>query len=201
METTPTKSEIGAWILGTIKHVQHIEYYLERLQMGKEDPQRPHDIMGYGNKFEWEVIQGFALQYRDRSQEHFDCYVLPSLERHRCQYHHLKWNNPNPKATDEDMKVGAVDAVCSLLEPDRAYQGGKHTSKEIEIIIDKNPEHKRSWLREIHTEMQKIEPPPLQIITSLHHFPNMGINVATYDTLRGRVEDTLKMLQDYGYCL
>ncbi len=195
----PTTEEVRNWLVGTVRHVQHIEYFLERLQMGKEDPQRPHDIMGYGNKFEWGVIRGFAVQYRERSQEHFNCYVLPSLERHRCQYHHAKWNNPNSDASAEDMKVGAVDTLCSLLEPDRAYQGGIHTPKEIDAIIEKNPEHKQSWLRFIHAEMQRIEGPNLNLITSLHDFTNIGIHQATYDILRARVQDTLKMLQDHGY--
>lgn len=198
---TPTILEIRAWLLGTVRHVQNIEYYLERLQLGKEDPQRPHDIIGYGNKFEWEVISGFAVQYRDKSPEFFNSHVRPSLERHRCQYHHVKWNNPNTNATDEDMKVGAVDAVCSLLESDRAYQGGKHTPSEIEEFIKKNPEHKRPWLRYIHAEMQRIEPPPLSFITNIYDLPNLGVNPATYDILRARVHDTLKMLHDYGYHL
>ena len=198
---TPTRHEIEAWLLGTIRHVQHIEYFLERLQIGKEDPQRPHDIIGYGNKFEWGVIRGFALQYRDRSPEFFDHYVAPSLERHRCQYHHQKWNNQNPNATDEDMKVGAVDAVCSLLESDREYQGGKHTPTEIEEIIDKNQEHKRGWLRQIHTEIQRIEQPNPQLIRDLRDFPNIGINSNSYDILCARVSDTLKILEEHGYKL
>tara|TARA_Y100000031_G_C8217443_1_gene384146 strand:+ start:921 stop:1565 length:645 start_codon:yes stop_codon:yes gene_type:complete len=197
----PTTPEIEAWLLGTIRHVQHIEYFLERLQIGKEDPQRPHDIIGNGNKFEWDVIRGFALQYRDRSTEFFDLYVAPSLERHRCQYHHQKWNNPNTNATDDDMKVGAVDAVCSLLESDRAYQGGKHTPAQIEEIIEKNLEHKRPWLRLIHTEIQRIEQPNLQIIRDLKEFLNIGINPDSYDILRARVNDTIKMLQEHGYKL
>lgn len=201
IEKTPTKHEIEAWLLGTIRHVQHIEYFLERLQIGKEDSQRPHDIIGYGNKFEWEVIRGFAMQYRDRSPEFFDRYVSPSLERHRCQYHHQKWNNPNPNATDEDMKVGAVDAVCSLLEADREYQGGKHAPAQIDQIIEQNLEHKCSWLRQIHTEIQRIKQPNLQLIADLRKFSNIGVSSDSYDNLRGRVTDTLKMLEENGYKL
>jgi len=200
-ELRPTEREIRDWLIGIIRHVQHIEYYLENLQFGSEDPQRPHDIIGYGNKFEWEVIRGFAIQYRDRSPEFFGRYVAPSLERHRCQYHHQKWNNPNPYATDEDMKVGAVDAVCSLLEADRAYQGGKHTPTQIDEIIEKNSENKRPWLRQIHTEIRRIEQPNLQLIENLRDFPNIGINADAYNTLRGRVSDTKKMLEKHGYKL
>ncbi len=197
--TNPTPQEIRAWLIGTVHHVQHIEYYLEQLRIGKEDPQRPHDIIGYGNKFEWEVIKGFAIQYRERSQEFFERHVKPSLERHRHQYHHVKWNEQNPTATHEDMKLGAVDAICSLLEPDRTYQGGKHTAIEIETIIEKNPEHKQPWLRLIHAEIQKIEPPQLSIIRNLQDFPNIGIHPTTYNTLKARVHDTLIMLHDHDY--
>ena len=200
-ELRPTEREIRDWLVGTIRHAQHIEYYLENLQLGKEDPQRPHDIIGNGNKFEWEVIRGFALQYRDRSPKFFNRYVAPSLERHRCQYHHLKWNNPNPNATDRDMKVGAVDAVCSLLESDREYQGGKHTPTQINEIIEQNPEHKIPWLRQIHTEIQRIEQPELQMITNLQNFSNIGINAGAYGTICGRISDTIKMLEEHGYKL
>ncbi|HLC73547.1 MAG TPA: hypothetical protein VJH20_02840 [Candidatus Nanoarchaeia archaeon] len=195
----PTIGEIRQWIIGTVRHVQHIEYYLERLQLGKEDPQRPHDIIGYGNKLEWEVIRGLAVQYRDRSPEFFYSHVEPSLERHRCQYHHLQWNAPNYLHTDGDMKVGAVDAICSLLEPDREYQGGKHTSMEIDAIIEKNPEYKQIWMREIHAEMQRIASPNLYLITDLDDMPNIGINPSTYDILGARLHDTLEMLQNRGY--
>lgn len=197
----PTPNEIRAWLLGTIKHVQHIEYYLEQLQIGKEDPQRPHDIMGEGNKFEWEVIKGFAIQYRDRTQEFFNKHITPSLERHRCQHHHQKWNNPNQTASDEDMKVGAVDAICSLLEPDREYQGGKHSSEKIKEKIAKNPQHKQKWMESIHKEMQRIKKPTLEIITDLQTFPNLGLNKSTYETIKDRTIETLKMLREHGYSL
>jgi hypothetical protein len=197
----PTTKEVRNCLVGTVRHVQHIEYYLEQLELGNEDPERPHDIVGIGNKFEWEVIKGFAVQYRDRSQEYFDQYVLPSLERHRLQHHHVKFNNPNPTSTDEDMRVGAVDAIGSLLETDRAYQGGNHTSKEIDSIIEKNPEHKRPWLREMHDKIQKIESPNLHTITELENFPNVGISSNTYDILRSKLRNRLEMLHNDGYSL
>tara|TARA_Y100000310_G_scaffold301155_1_gene337371 strand:+ start:2864 stop:3490 length:627 start_codon:yes stop_codon:yes gene_type:complete len=197
----PTREEVYSWLLGTVRHVQHIEYHLERLQIGNEDPERPHDIIGPGNKFEWDVIKGFAIQYRNRSQEFFDTYVEPSRICHHAQYHHGMWNYPNPKAPEDSMKLGSVDAVCSLLEPDRAYQGGQHTNTEISEIIGKNPEYKQPWLRMIHREMKKVEKLDLLVIRDLHDFPNASINPETYDTLRARVDETLKMLEERGYNL
>jgi hypothetical protein len=200
-ELIPTTEEMRRWLLGTLRHVQHIEYYLERLGVGKEDPQRPHDIMGFGNKLEWEVMSGFALQYRDRSPAFFSAYIIPSLERHRCQYHHVKWNAPNPQATSEDMKLGAVDAICSLLEPDREYQGGRHSASQIDDIIEGNPGYKQAWMREVHKEMKRIEAPPLHRIAGLRSFPNVGIVGSTYETIRGRMHDTLAELAERGYLL
>ncbi len=99
------------------------------------------------------------------------------------------------------MKVGAVDAVCSLLESDRKFQGGKHTTARINEIIEQNSEHKRHWLMHVQAEIQRIEQPNLQLILDLQNFPNVGINQDTYDVLCGRVSDTLKMLEEHGYKL
>ena len=67
----PTDKEIQAWLKSALEHVLSIEYYLHQLKVGKEDPQRPHDIVGPGNKLEWPVLRGFAIQYRDRASEIF----------------------------------------------------------------------------------------------------------------------------------
>jgi len=55
------------------------------------------------------------------------------------------WNNPDPSdktkripgASDEDMRVGAVDAICSLLE-NRAHQGGIHNYDRVMEIASEH---------------------------------------------------------------
>jgi hypothetical protein len=140
----PTLEEITQYIPKVIKHGLTVEHYLSKLGVKVEDGQHPHDLVGLGNKLEWEVIRGLALQKRD-SEEKQRRY-LNAIELHRIgQKHHQKWNNPNPEATPDDMKYGAIDAIVSLREA-RDYQGGVHSWGEIRKIIENNPEHKREWL-------------------------------------------------------
>ncbi len=191
----PTAEEISRWMRYVTQHVQHIEYFLHELGIGAFDPQRPHDIMGEGNKFEWEVMAGFAVHHRDTSPEFFQSHVYPALARHRCQYHHVKWNGVNDKATPDDMKLGAVDAICSLLEP-RAYQGGPHTYDQVLVIAHANPPHHERWLSELVPEMRKLARPRIERITSLDAIPNIGIPKDVHDILCGRIEDTRRYLKE-----
>src|SRR3989344_2312013 len=111
-EIVPTTPEIKHWLVSTLRHVSQVEYYLDALNLGEKDPQRPHDIVGDYNKFSWPVIKGLALQDRSTDPDFFEDHVLPSINLHRKgQYHHQMWNFNNPKAAPEDMKVGAVDTI------------------------------------------------------------------------------------------
>lgn len=183
----------------TTRHVCHIEYYLAALGVGKLDPERPHDIVGPGNKFEWGVIRGFALQARDPMPD-FNVEILPSLELHRIQYHHRRWNNPSqtneadhvPEATADDMRLGAVDAICSMLEP-RDYQGGAHTFKEIAELCEQNPPHKVNWLRELLLQVWDLPKPELGGI-SLEHIPNIGLPRHMHKAIVRRLDETMTQL-------
>ncbi len=185
----PTAAEVTWWMLHVTQHVCHIEYFLNELGIGSEDPDRPHDIMHAGNKFEWEVLRGFAVQQRDLSQEFFDTYVKPSRELHRCQYHHVQWNNLGDKEVEDSMKLGAVDTICSLLE-DRSYQGGVHSFKQIVEIANGNNENRKSWLLKLIPEMKKLKAPSVHVIESLDKIPNIGIPKYTHDIVRQRVAQT-----------
>jgi hypothetical protein len=192
----PTPDEVGRWVLDTVRHAYHIEYYLQRLQIGRSDLQRPHDIVGHGNKLEWPAIRGFAMQYRT-GPEIFKTYVLPALDYHRQQFHHLAWNGFNPTASVDAMKLGAVDAVCSLIEP-RDYQGGCHTWEEVNAISLQNPIHKVPWMLLLATEMERIPKPDILSVT-LTNFPDALISPESRDILRERVYETAVMLhQDHG---
>lgn len=197
----PTEAEIRWWVLHVTQHAYNIEYFLQELGLGSQDPQRPHDIVGLGNKFEWEVMCGYAIQRRDRSRQFFETHVLPSLKRHRCQHHHVMWNEPNERATVDDMKLGAVDAVCSLLEP-REYQGGAHSFDQVLAIVPRNSMHKQPWIIELVSEMRKLPMPPIERIESLNEIPNVGVSRNTHDIVRQRVEETRRYLRDtYGACV
>ncbi len=193
----PTETEVRDWVLSTTRHSIRMEICLNALGIGVRDPQRPHDIVGKGNKFEWEVIQGFSTENRVgiNHKEH----VQPSLLRHRMQYHHLRWNHENSGASDDDMMLGAMDAICSLIE-NRPYQGGSHTVEEIQQIIEKNLPYRRRWMTEALTHIQKIHLPDLGQIASIDSIPNFGLPKATHETIVQRVRETIIMLdQEYGY--
>lgn len=194
----PTHNEVARWLLAMTTHALHIEYYLQELQIGSEDPQRPHDVVGVGNKFEWDVIKGFALQYREPKVD-FERYIRPSLERHRCQYHHQIWNKPLDGAPYDAMKLGAVDAICSLLEPDREYQGGVHTFDQIERIAEGNCAHKAPWMKMLVGEFREVRAPDLSLITGFDSIGNIGVGSEMYDTILERLFETTSQLRERGY--
>lgn len=197
----PNETEILKWILHTATHAYHIEYFLQRLQIGSEDPDRPHDIVHKGSKFDWEAVKGFALQFRKDGMKLYHPEIMTSREYHRQQYHHQKWNQVYPNATEDALELGAVDAVCSLLEP-REYQGGAHTYEQIEEIASTNPIHKIGWMKYAISEMKRIKQPNLAEITCFSKIPKEGITPQTYDTIIGRAHETLHQLEqerDYNF--
>lgn len=198
----PTTYEVRNWLLGTLQHVCLVEYYLNALGCGHSDPNRPHDIIGPGSKFHWPVIKGLAVQYRNDDPKFFKKYVLPSIEAHqRNQYHHQQWNGskPNPSAGIDDMKVGAIDSICSQLGY-RPYQGGSHTFDQIEEIIEQNPEHKAKWLWMIHSDMKKVTMPNWRMINSLKNIPNIGLPDHVHKKIMAIVKKTVYRLKTkYGY--
>ena len=71
------------------------------------------------------------------------------------------WNKPTNKATDDDMKVGAVDTICSLREP-RKYLGGQHNWDEVWKICLTNEPHKLKWLKKLLPIIKNIQPPSIE---------------------------------------
>ncbi len=207
----PTLKEIKNWLLSTIRHSCLVEYYLHKLNWGNNDDERPHDIIGDGNKFSWPVLKGLSIQDRSEDPEFFIKHILPSIELHRQQYHHQKWNLPSLHDNPEDMEIGAIDAICSLLGY-RKYQGGTHTLKEIPEIIKKNqserinllwtlePERAR-WMWRAYLHMKKIPMPNVKAIKSLKNIPNIGIPKKTHEKIISRLDETIKILKKQGYDL
>ncbi|MBS3118750.1 hypothetical protein J4417_03665 [Candidatus Woesearchaeota archaeon] len=202
LELKPTEKEVNAWLLHTTQHACQVEYFLHQLGLGRSDPERPHDLVGPGNKFEWSVIQGFAMQYREDTAS-VQPYVSHSLAFHRQQYHHLMWNGNtlNPNASENDLRVGAVDAICSLLE-NRSYQGGPHPYEEIWNIAITNPPHKKDWMSILLPDMEQLKQPAVRSIERLVDFPNLGLPSQVYQTIQQRTKDVLEMLKtEQGYNL
>ncbi len=196
----PTTETIRRNILGITRHVCLIEYYLHHLQTGTDDPERPHDIVGANNKFELDYLLQTAMQYEGTPGQH--CQIIQlAVGRHRNQYHHQKFQLPNPAATPSDMELGAIDAICSMLEPDREYQGGAHTYQNIATMISAHQGHKTPSMQWALREMQQLETPNVLEITDLDHIKNFGIPASVHDIITGRVQETLRLLHEAGYTI
>ena len=126
----------------------------------------------------------------------FEQHILPSIEYHRRhQYHHQKWNWFDATATPDDMKVGAIDTLCSLLEP-RVYQGGEHSYDQIIDVIKANEPHKVKWFWMVYSQMKRIEPPDLSVITSLENFSNVGLLDTMFAQVVTRTAEAVHLLRE-----
>ncbi|MBN2454381.1 hypothetical protein JXB11_02440 [Candidatus Woesearchaeota archaeon] len=201
MEPMPTEGEIQRWMLDTLKHSFRVEYFMKRLFVGNNHAERPHDIAGKGNKYEWDVIKGLALQYRN--DESLTPYINASMEIHRQQRHHRLCNEPDPnddlmtqpEANEDDMFESTVDSICSLLE-DRTYQGGAHSYDEIKV--EDFPPHKQPYVKIFLPRMRSLKQPDLEAITSLESFPNAGMAKEFYQTAVRNTNEALSRLRAEG---
>jgi len=199
IESKPSTKEVGDWILETVRHSYMVEYFLNQLNIGQSDLQRPHDLEGLGNKLSWPVIKGLAIQNRKKDPVFFRTMVLPSIRYHQIQYHHVQWNEPKFNPDAEEMKVGAVDSICSMLE-NREYQGGYHSFKDIREIIVRSDPKKQGWLWNAYSRMREIPIPHTHRIKTLDEIHNIGIPQNIHDRVVIRVQETLEMLASrYGY--
>ena len=205
MPITPTDPEVKRWLTETLQHSYRVEYFLHLFKIGDNDPQRPHDIIGLGNKFSWEVIKGLALQYRINSfsesyaQKMKKEHIHPAVKFHRRhQYHHQMWNGPSRYADLEDLKVGAVDSLCSLLE-DRPYQGGSHSFADIMNIIKENTHPKKvGWMWVMFSRMKVSYCPHFEDIT-LDYIPNLHLSNEIHRKMVDRTKEAIEMLEEKGY--
>jgi len=202
----PNNKEVNRWILDAVKHSFHVEYYLDKLKLGSNDLERPHDLVGEYNKLDWEVLRGLSLTYRNPRVD-FESQILPSIELHRGQHHHQMWNKYNAQAKEEDLLVGAVDAACSLLEK-RVYLGGKEQRKlgkehdwdgVIESLQNNDENYKIESAKKIVPQMMEIPEPNLDIITSLNNLPNIGVSKEIYQKIKDRVDEVSIDLANRGY--
>jgi len=198
-ELLPTKYECLRYVLETALHSCRYHYYLERLGLPPVGPKSelPHDIAGIGNKFEWEVMRGLAL---NGTSSDILRAVAPSREFHRQQYHHRIWNGEemHPEATLLDLQTGAVDIISALLEPRQIY-GGPHTFEQIMQLesVKNNPAHKLKAIGEMVAKMQKVPPPRLEGINCFNGFPRKieGLSRELYAEIYHRALDARIMVE------
>ena len=61
------KEDLSRWVLDATRHSMHVEFMVKVMQdygYHPQDPERPHDLVGLGNKFELNVMLGLSQGYR-----------------------------------------------------------------------------------------------------------------------------------------
>ncbi len=209
----PTSNECLLEILNQAKHSSAVEYFLHHLHHGYEDYQRPHDLVGEGNKFDTRVISYLALEYR---VPRVDCQIIrKGVEIHRRgQEHHRRVNGYalSPSATDDFLLEGMVDAACAIREnriyaKNRAYN--YHDVSRI-FAASGQPPHKILFMGTILCELIDLENvgfgwPNLGLltredITGDNPIPNyFGLPKAMHQAIDERVKWAVSMVRNGGY--
>jgi hypothetical protein len=168
---------IRAYLVGTRNHSYEHEYYIRELKIENRDPQRPHDDGGgRSSRFDPDIAEHLSLEYLipRLSSEIINREVMPYVELHRGQWHHMMWNNQNALANADDLMSGALDTVLSILQ-NRPYQRGAGSIEEIE----ENPNqfmngpgryYKIPWVLAVAKLMRRVEPLPRGINPTLDIF-------------------------------
>ncbi|MBU0470735.1 MAG: hypothetical protein KKA62_03850 [Nanoarchaeota archaeon] len=202
MEILPSQEEVEKQFLFTLRHAYSVEYFLHLFDAGHDDPQRPHDLVGEGNRLSLPVLLGLSFQHRDEEGLK-ERYIKPAVNLHReFQFHHQMWNPPHPDASDDSMKVGAIDTVCSLRE-DRAYQGGVHTFQQIYDKVTqtdhlRNHPRKVEWVIWSLMKIYSAYAPDFKMI-DLDYIPNFHLSTEIHKNIVKRVEETKSALREKGY--
>jgi len=178
---------ISKQLVATVRHSCSVEFYVNRLNLKLLDHERPHDVFGPNNKLERNILLPLASQYdKDSNPDE----VKAAVELHRRQYHHRIWNGEPILAYEGDFLLGAIDAICSMLEY-RPYQGGPHSWNKISFFIDRQSHNpKFPWLKQAFPEMMRIGRPNLELIDSPFDFPNIGLPQEVYDAILQRSRET-----------
>ncbi len=186
------------YVLSTVKHSVQVEYYAHQLNVSSHDPERPHDLVGEGNKFEPEVMMGLAWEFHYPQLEPSSYFhnIEPSLRLHRRQFHHQKWNGEDLLEGEDHstLELCAIDALCALRE-NRGYQGGEHSDEEIFRMVQDNPFHKKLLLTLTLKKMQEVESPNLEMIQSPYDFSNPGLEERTYQRIKERAAEAMEWVR------
>lgn len=205
----PVMDGVKHWLLETIRHSNHMEYYCGILGFGSHDPDRPgHDVAGANNKLEWDIIKGCSLAYFQRGGPDDSLVmdrIMVSVRLHRMQWHHKVIEDGS--ADEEEMLLASLDVICALLEK-RPYYKSIDTLEELDQEVDSifNQCEKRKlrigYILKVSDELKKVKRPDISQIDTLLGFPNIGISENTYGLLHTRMAESLRMLKDeHGYIL
>lgn len=221
-ELMPTTEEISKYILNKLNHSLVVEYFINFLKMGDYDRQRPHDLVGPGNKFVWAVMKRLSLQDRvDYSKDDyvndpiFKNYILKGIIFHRrYQGHHegCGWNNGvygnGLNSCDIEGKdlsvygVSGIDAIVSNMGEDRPWQSGEDIVKIINDTRKKGQPNKADVMEQLwflmarHVGIAKSK--ELRSLSELsENVFNLPLDI--YDSIVQRTNYVLEMLTHFGY--
>jgi hypothetical protein len=206
-DIVPAEEDIRKWLLETLRHTCQVMYYSGILKIGQSDPELPHDIVGKYNKLEWDVMRGCALGYSNLDHKNQEIFQLTkdAVCLHRSQYHHRKWDGPDEEATADDLRFGAMDTVCALLE-NRPYYAHVSSFDELERDLSgiinggSNKFIKLQWIYSVVDMMRRVERPEVERIERVDDFPNVGMSPEVYEQIAGRMQQCLNMLrEEKGY--
>ena len=208
LKAKPSAKELELWMNETLQHCCRVEWYANRLGVGHDDPERPHDITGTGNKFALPVMEGLALQFRRKgnlSWQFRSKYILPAVEKHRVQHHHQMWNGPDPYATEDEMQFGALDSLCCMME-DRVWNRAFTPNEVFKAIWENSNWDKITYLVSMYRKMDKLKYCPRFESLNIRNFdklylPRKHLPNETRKIIIERVDGTREMLNRNGYQL
>jgi len=160
------------------------------LGLDTSDIERPHDISGPGNKFEWEIMKELALPLGSKNPE-----LRRAIELHDQQYHHRVWIEETEPEKPDDFLFSGTDAICYYREC--RWSNRNHDYSEI-LREFKGNEAQIECVKNLIPRMKKKKVPPFRINNS---FPNPGIPDDMYRRMYKKIKETVYMLREKGYAL
>jgi|GEM_PF-5870406 len=216
-ELKPTEEEIIEYLVNMLKHSSSVEYYKDKIGIKTSDTQSPHDLAGDGNKLNWPILRGLAIENRSNDPEFFNEIVRPAIEYHRqMQHHHKKWDWPNAGANENDLKAGAVNSICKIIE-DCNYTLDPQTFEDSMEFVKRISPHQYVWMWRMYHEIERISPPEVKSIIlmdrddedgiedkitltdSAIYIPNIGIHKEIHKRMIAFTKDAIEMLRKFGY--
>jgi hypothetical protein len=200
----PSSGEVDDFLKNdSRKHCLRMESYGHLMGFLKDDPQRPHDFVGSGNKLEWGVIWGMALQYCNiNQQEVYRDYVAPSIGIHRRgQIHHQKWNYLRCSPTEADMLGGATDTLLAMF-------GGRHyilrngdTFNSLESIIPHiNEPYQVEWVEKAYAMMSELDQFDIEKISKGEDIPDLILPNGLVNEVDFLINSCIERLREnHGY--
>ncbi len=181
--------DLSQWIRETTEHSLRVEYYINKLEIIGTDPERPHDIVGVGNKFEREVAIGMITLFTKKNNRDLEY----AIRIHRGQYHHRVWGIHRANYNHPDISIAVIDAVCSHIE-NRGYQTSSDHWDRIETDLYEKRGRIRERFHEVIAQMKRVSIPKIEI-KNLDDIKNPGIPEEMFNILRRRVNEARSELE------